>query len=69
MRTDGAGVAEHAPVGIVAVSRVGDERTANRVLADRGEPADTVDAGVVVVGEAVKVLYSYAGLAATGLSC
>jgi hypothetical protein len=42
--------------------RLGDECTAGRLLADRAEPANAVDAGVVVVGDAAKALHSYAGL-------
>ena len=61
-RTDGAGVAEHASLGTVAVLRLGDQRAAKRVLADRGEPADSVEDGIVVVGDVVTALYSYAGL-------
>jgi len=43
--------------------RLGDERTAGRVLASRAEPADAVAAGIVVVGDlTTTALYSYAGL-------
>jgi hypothetical protein len=59
---DGAGVAEHAFLGIVAVLPLGDERNAGRALADRAEPADTVEAGIVAAGDVATALYSYAGL-------
>ena len=62
MCVDGARVAEDVALRIVTVLRLGDERTVGHMLADRTEPADAVEDGIVAVDGVTAALYSNAGL-------